>query len=117
MTQELEKLYNLLYSNLLTNSPVLSGNLKNGIQIKSVGNDEVVIVIDAKYYDTEYWKKTNKIFHTGKTYNGMDGYAFSLNKSGAFGSHNQSEGWVDRVIENVCETIANEIGGEVKNEL
>lgn len=117
MTQELEKLYNLINSNLLINCPVLSGNMKNGIQIKSVNDDEVVIVIDAKFYDNEYWKKTKKIFHTGKTINGMDGYAFWVNQSGAFGRHNQSEGWVNRVLLGACDTIANEIGGEVIDEL
>ena len=40
-----------------------------------------------------------------------------VNKFGAFGKHNKSEGWVNRSILDVVNTIANEIGAEVINEL
>lgn len=117
MTTELQRLYSLLLSTLRFQSPVLSGNMKSGIHIKSINEDEVEIVIEAPFYDMKEYLKTNKIIKTGANYGGITDYAYWVNKLGGFATHNESEGWVNRVVERVCDTIANMYGWEVNNEL
>ena len=109
----IEKTHNLLYTNLLLKSPVLSGSMKMHIQ----DNGEREIVIDAPFYDLKEWNKTGNIVYTGKVYNGVSAYASIVNEMGAFGKHNKSEGWVNRAILEVANVIANEIGAEVVYEL
>lgn len=108
-----ENMHNLLFTDLLLNSPVLSGNMKLHIQDKSTRE----IIIDAPFYDINKWQKTGAIIHTGKSINGRTAYAEWVNRLGAFGTHNKSEGWVNRTILEVAEVIANQIGAVVINEL
>lgn len=51
MTSDIESLYSLVYFNLVMQSPMLSGNMANTIDITSVGEKSAEIVIGAKYYD------------------------------------------------------------------
>jgi len=104
-----QKMQNLLFSKLLLDSPVLSGNMK--MNIKS--NSEREIIIDAPFYDIGKWQETGMIIHTGQTIKGRTAYAEWVNRLGAFGTHNKSEGWVNRSILEVATIIANEIGAEI----
>ena len=112
MENIVEKLHSLLFSKLLLESPVLSGNMK--MNISESGMD---IVIDAPFYDMKQWNEKQVIVHTGAIINGRTAYAEWVNRLGAFGRHNKSEGWVNRAILEVVNIIANQIGAEVVYEL
>ena len=113
----IEELHSLLYSNLLFSSPILSGNMISNIHTGMQGTNTREIVIEAPFYDIKKWQKEHVVVHTGKTEDGFTDYAWLVNKFGAFGSHNKSEGWVNRAIMEVVETIANKIGAQVINDL
>lgn len=117
MINTVEKLTNLLFSTLITSSPVLSGNMKSLIQIDSYGSSESSIVIDAPFYDMKKWKKDGVVIHTGVRIYDKSAYAEWVNAIGAFGTHNKSMHWVNRACFEVAQIIANEIGGIVINEL
>ena len=117
MDENVEKLTSLLFSALVTSSPVLSGNMKSYIQLSKYSANECEIVIDAPFYDSKKWKKDKTIIHTGETINGKTAYAEWVNKSGGFATHNKSQGWVNRACVEVAQIIANEIGATVINEL
>lgn len=112
-----EKLYGLVFYNLHAQSPVLSGNMRSLIQTSQAYGSEFVIVIDAPFYDMKEWQKNHQIVHTGKTVNGQTAYAQMVNDVGAFGRHNKSEHWVNRVCVEAAITLASEIGADVINEL
>ena len=112
-----ERLHALLFSNLIMQSPVLSGNMQSMIQVGLQGSATREIIIDAPYYDAKQWYKNKTVVHTGQTVNGKTAYAYDVNKYGAFGRHNQSEGWVNRAIKEVVDVIANEIGAQVIYEI
>jgi len=116
MTDLQEKLQFMLFYNLVMQSPVLSGSMQSHIQL-GYGNDGFQIVIDAPFYDMKEWQKNKKLVYTGKNINGVTAYANMVNESGGFGRHNKSEHWVNRVINDCCNILASEIGGEVINEL
>lgn len=117
MTQRLEKLYNLVYTTLLASCPYLSGNMANGIYYKEISDNKVQIVIEAKYYDVQQFKKTGAIIYTNQNKNGKTDYSADVNKAGGFFTHNKSEHWVNRACYNASYVIANEIGAELINEL
>lgn len=106
------KIHSLLLSQLQLQSPVLSGNMQTHIE----GN-AMDIVIAAPFYDIKKWRKSGVIIPTGQTVYGKTDYAEWVNRLGAFGTHNKSEGWVNRTILEVVNAIANEIGAEVIYEL
>ena len=112
-----EKLYGLVFYNLHAQSPVLSGNMLGHIQTSQAYGTEFVIVIDAPFYDMKEWQKNRQIVHTGATVNGQTAYAQMVNDVGAFGRHNKSMHWVNRVCVQSAITLASEIGAEVINEL
>lgn len=112
-----EKFHSLLYGDLVVNSPVLSGNMQSLISYGQIGEDYTEIIIDAPFYDGKKFKKDNVIVHTNQILNGFTGYAQWVNDNGAFNTHNKSEHWVNRVVNDVAHVIANEVGGEVINEL
>ena len=114
---DIEKLYALVFYNLHAQSPVLSGNMLSMIQTSQAYGTEFVIVIDAPVYDAKEWEKHKQIVHTGKNINGKTAYAQWVNDIGAFGTHNKSMHWVNRVCVQAATTIASEIGAEVINEL
>jgi hypothetical protein len=113
METTVERLHSLLFSNLVLRSPVLSGNMQQNIS--QSGDRE--IIIDAPFYDMKKWKQSGVIVHTGAIINGRTAYAEWVNNLGGFATHNKSEEWVERAIEEVVYAIANEIGAEVINEL
>lgn len=117
MNNDAEKLYAIVFYNLHTQSPVLSGNMLSFIQTSQAYGTEFVIMIDAPFYDQKEWEKNKRIVHTGKSYNGMTAYAQWVNDIGAFGTHNKSMHWVNRVCVQSALTFASEIGAEVINEL
>lgn len=98
-------------------APVLSGSMKQHMQLVSYTPDEVVYEIDAPFYDTNKWAKTGVIEYTGADYGGITAYAKWLNDMGAFGSGNSSRHWINRILAEICSNFANEIGGEFINEL
>ena len=108
-----EKIHTLLLSNLQFNSPVLSGNMK--AHIKENGDRE--IVIEAPFYDIKKWRETGAIVLTNKVIYGKTDYAVWVNQLGGFATHNKSQHWVNDTILSVVNTIANEIGAEIINEL
>ena len=117
MEDIVEKIHALLFSNLILSSPVLSGNMQSLIQVGLQGSSTREILIDAPFYDMNKWKKEGVIVHTGETIDGKTAYAEWVNALGAFGTHNKSEGWVNRAIIQVVDAIANEIGAQVIYEL
>lgn len=106
--------YKLLYE-LIMQSPVLSGNMQYHIQLGY--EDDYVIKIEAPFYDMKEFKKKGVIVHTGKSVNGVTDYANWVNEAGGFGSHNKSEHWVNRVINECCNIIAKKYGAIVEGEL
>ncbi len=92
----LEEMYNLLHSMLLARCPVLSGNTKKGIKLMSYNENEIVVEIEAPFYDIKEWTKTGHIVYTNKKIKGRTDYAAWVNDYGAFCKHNASEGWVNR---------------------
>ena len=112
-----EKLYALVFYNLYCQSPVLSGNMLSLIQTSEAYGSEFVIMIDAPFYDMKEWQKNKQVVHTNKTVDGKTAYAQWVNDIGAFGTHNKSMHWVNRVCVGAAITLANEIGAEVINEL
>lgn len=105
-------LENHLYSQLVFNSPILSGNMMMNI---SQGSSEIIIA--APFYDNKMWRKKHIIVHTGETKNGLTDYANSVNEVGGFGTHNKSEHWVNRVVNTCCRDIAGLYNGKVEGEL
>ena len=59
-----EKLYALVFYNLHTQSPVLSGNMLSYIQTSQAYGSEFVIMIDAPFYDGNEWRKNKTIKKT-----------------------------------------------------
>ena len=114
---DVEKLYSLVLYNLHTQVPILSGNMSMFIQTSQAYGTEFVILIEAPFYDRKEWKKTGMIKHTGETRDGKTDYAQWVNDVGAFGTHNKSMNWVNRVCVEAATAIASEIGATVINEL
>lgn len=110
-----DTLISSIYWNLIMQSPILSGNMQSFIQLDYI--PEPVVKIAAPFYDGRLWKDKHIIVHTGESHNGYTNYAEAVNEVGAFGRHNQSEHWVNRVINQCCEEIAKEIGGVVTTRL
>lgn len=112
-----ERLQSLLFTHLVTSSPILSGNMQSMINISLFGLYRNEITIEAPFYDMVKWHKSKQIVHTGESKKGFTDYANWVNNLGAFGKHNKSENWVNRACYEVCQAIANEIGAVVINEL
>ena len=112
-----ERLQSILFESLVNYCPVLSGNMRDNIRQGGIGE----VVIEAPKYDVALWTKTGVIDHSIKKSKnpfypgngGVDHYAYFVNKNGGFGTHNSSEGWVDRTVLSAVITFANEIGAEV----
>lgn len=117
MTNDAEKLYALVFYNLYTQVPVLSGNMASLIQTSEAYGSEFVIVIDAPFYDMKEWEKNKQIVHTGEVKNGRTAYAEAVNAIGAFGKRNKSMHWVNRVCVEAATALASELGADVINEL
>lgn len=111
-----EQLRLLLNWNLIMESPVLSGNMQSFIQMGSVDSD-YAILIQAPFYDTKEFRKKGVIIHTGESKNGKLHYAKDVNLSGGFGTHNKSEGWVNRVVNRCCEELASKYNCEMEGRL
>ena len=103
-----EQLAYLTKEMLDINSPVMSGNTKNTIEIVDFNENEAVICINAPTFDVPLWQRTGQIRYT---HNGS--YATSVNEYGGFHTNNKSKHWVNRAVYNACMIIANEYGGEV----
>ena len=114
---DIEKLHSIVFYNLHSQSPVLSGNMRSLIQTSQAYGTEFVIVIDAPFYDLNEWKKSKTVIHTHEIINGKTAYAQMVNDIGAFGRHNKSMHWVNRVCVQAATMLASEIGAEVINEL
>lgn len=111
-----EKLRFTCFYNLIMQSPVLSGSMQAHIQL-GYGNDGFEIVIDAPFYDQKEFRKHKQLIYTGEVKYGKTAYAEWVNELGAFGRHNKSEHWVNRVLNEACQVVAAEVGGIVINEL
>ena len=103
-----EQIAYLVKEMLDINCPVMSGNMQDTIEVKSVEHDKAKIVINAPTFDVGLWQSTGQIRYT---HNGS--YATSVNEFGGFHSNNKSKHWVNRAIYNACMIIANENDGEV----
>lgn len=120
MTNELLALYNGIFYNLWNSSPILSGNMKKGIKVKSVKDNEIVIEIEAKFYNTSEWKKTGKIIYTNKGWKKnpqITNYAMWVNDLGAFGRANKSKFWVNRSLDKSVSAVASQLGAIYENKL
>lgn len=116
MMTDVEKIYNLMYArlymHLVNQSPVLSGNMRHHIKGMGMDKNKATIMITAPSYDLNKWRKKGVIIYTHR-YN----YANWVNEIGAFGKRNKSMHWVNRACYDIAQIVANEIGGEVINEL
>lgn len=101
---------NMLFSNLVLSSPVMSGNMQNSIKVGVVGQGSMELVISAPFYDIPRWRKDKTIVHTGEKRGSVTDYAEDVNKYGGFRTHNESEGWVNRTIKATVDAIAAAIG-------
>ena len=119
ITFYLEKLYSLVNENLYLSCPVMSGNMRNHIDLNTVLKDdeEVEIVISAPFYDMNEWQKNHRIVFTGQVINGKHDYAEWVNALGAFNKGGRDVNWVHRAIYEAACTLASEINAEVINEL
>ena len=117
MKTSIDQLHQLIYYNLVLNSPVLSGNMQMFIQQGFSGEYQSEIYVKAPFYDMTQWKKTGTIVHTGAVKNGFTDYAFWVNEAGGFGTHNDSEKWINRVLNMCAEEFARKIGGKVEKYL
>ena len=122
MDNVVEKLHSLLFSTLINNCPVMSGNMRSSIRQGTPGE----IVIEAPYYDIPHWRRTREIVHVltkivSKRYTTVREvqlhYANDVNEYGAFHSGNDSRHWVNRAIIEAVQPIASELGAEIVNEL
>ena len=130
MTTELHALSDLIKFYLEELSPVLSGNMVREIlmaELVEVNDHEITFCISAPFYDMKLWKEKGTIVHNnlhinaygGKgthawAYSDMTDYARIVNDAGAFGSHNKSMHWVNRVCDMCARLIPN---AEVDNRL
>ena len=130
MTQELQTLSALIQMLLLERTPILSGNMMREIAIAElveVNDYEVTFCIEAPFYDMWLWKQRGVIVNSGHsikinggthTYTASHGnitdYAMWVNEVGAFGTHNKSMHWVNRVLNEAASLIPN---AEVINKL
>lgn len=119
MDRIVERIAKLLDDDLYLSCPVLSGNMRNHIDLNTVieGDEEMTIVISAPFYDLKEWQKTKRIKFTGDIINGKHDYAEWVNTIGPFGHSGRSTHWVNRSCYEVVMAIANEIGAQVINEL
>lgn len=120
MTQELQQLAFLVKDFLEVQAPILSSNLFRCItkaQLVNVSDNEITFCIDAPFYDMKLWKEKGVIVHTNaspKKWPDITDYAMWLNDAGAFGTHNRSMHWVNRVCYAAAHVIPN---AEVINKL
>lgn len=130
MTEIMEKLYNLVNTTLYLNCPVLSRSMKRHIETKEISEHKIVIEIAAPFYDEWLWRKKGIIVYSGQSvklgkgthyfeanYGNITDYAYWVNAVGAFGTHNKSEHWVNRTLDDSCRVIANEFGATLINKL
>jgi hypothetical protein len=117
MNNDVEQLQSLIFTKLLNDSPVMSGNMQMHISMGLSGFSNAEVVIEAPFYDLKKWKKTGAIIPTRENKKGMTDYAYWVNKLGAFGTHNKSERWINRSIYEMCLEYANTIGATVINKL
>lgn len=101
-----DELKQLIYYELVVQSPVLSGNMQNFIS--GMGFQMEGILITAPSYDMKKWRKDKEIVHNYKF-----NYANAVNEVGAFGTHNKSEHWVNRVCNMCSQMIASKYHGKV----
>lgn len=117
MTQELDQLSSLIKFYLEEMAPILSGNMFREIttaELVSVSDNEVTFCINAPFYDMKKWRENGAIIHTGKKYGDISDYAMWVNDVGAFGKHNKSMHWVNRVCDMCARIMPN---AEVINKL
>lgn len=106
MTELMQSLYSLLNTYLIQESPVLSGNMRTGIEVSSIDDHQVELVINAPFYDMKIWNKTGAVVYTGASYGGITDYAMWVNRSGAFNKHNKSQAWANRAVVDCVKVIA-----------
>jgi len=98
----LTKIQGLLNSNLIINSPVMSGNMQSRIMSRKKDNRTFEIEITAPNYDIAHWQKTDQIVIIGDY-----DYAASVNALGAFGGRStKSKHWVNKTVINTIKTIS-----------
>lgn len=68
MSEVINKLTSKLFTTLKTQAPKLSGNTRNSIQIKNVGEHEVTLVINPRFYDLNAFKNGNGIVYNNAVY-------------------------------------------------
>ena len=116
MTRELEDLAMIIFWYLKTDSPVLSGNMRQHIKMTPVSDNEVEIMIEAPFYDTKIWRKEGAIVYTGppEKWPSFTDYALWVNEKGAFAKGNKSKHWVYKELANALDIFAAKYNAEVR---
>lgn len=103
------ELVSLVYSTLLLDCPVMSGNMQHHIEHEEVGSNFTRISISGPSYDISKWRTTGEIEHDGKY-----DYAVSVNNVGAFaGRSKKSRHWANKAIVKACRMVGALHGAEV----
>lgn len=104
-----QELVSLVYSTLLLDCPVMSGNMQHHIEHEEVGVNFTRISVSGPSYDINKWRTTGNI-----EYNGKYDYAVSVNSVGAFGGRSKkSKHWANKSIVKACRAVASSHGAEV----
>ena len=104
-----QELTMLVFTTLLIDCPVMSGNMQHHIEYEEVGSDFTRIAVSGPSYDITQWKKTGEIELDGRY-----DYAISVNEVGAFGGRSRkSKHWANRAIAKACRAIASSYNAEV----
>lgn len=104
-----QELVSLVYSTLLLDCPVMSGNMQHHIKYEEVGSDFTRISISGPSYDIKKWRTTGEI-----EYDGEYDYAISVNNVGAFnGRSTKSKHWVQKALVKASRAIASSYRAEV----
>lgn len=104
-----EELTALVFTSLVIDCPVLSGNMQHHIKYDKIENTSAEIVVEAPSYNVSKWAKTGVIEYTGDY-----DYAVSVNNLGAFGGKStKSKHWANKSVVKASRAIAGVYDAEV----
>lgn len=113
MTEELERLSNLVIAYFKYNCIYLTGNTLEHIKKIKVDGNKVTIAIAPPDYDLNLYAKKGVFQYL----NNGESYANETNVKGTVFRPNKTQYWVNTNCVEICGIFANEIGAKLKNKL